>query len=758
MADSKSISLQYDLGVSSTALSNKLLELIGAASEDNVQPQSVLALRALGSLLHPDPNLIGKAVNALDGVQNIKIEHMKLTIGLNSGGTAAFLRQSTPGIAGFLLICAFKLAAYSDHEIGEILYHMALESGTLTTWPTSSQQFTQVVDVLTEYTSSMLPIDRLYNVSAAIVSTSEFDRRSVMDKMATTALAKVMSATFTCLLDDDVSQVELEGIDSASWLVTVFTWLMPDQTVAVHGDEIIWGGFPRRLVIRLRDVPATRTPAEALQQGPPSADNMNRGLWVLRKWHKETSVKDLIITDSSFKPSSFSMSYPRKSCKHVLQSRYGLTLSQIGIIGQIAGALHCLFIEKLNLSFQMLGDSFISRPLLDICTNWFSREYASIMLQYGWDLAELREQSKTYDTLLEQKVTIDDILELGKQKDFFKKCVRQWPKENFPIVYNGLTHAIIGMIEDSLLFASLNVKPDSPLPIFMKDAELLHNQKHDFLKLGLTTGLTFRSFRRKIFENIYPHHDGINGNALIVAGNGLVVWPSIINELSLKKSMALALNVMPGYIRRGRERFSMVIEENVVKLSVLGSGFAALGFATPFEQETFVGLFPKSQMLQTEFQVQSNSRGSLLYIDHKIAFRGPSESHHETTKFARKSPQTGSSTQSFSWIRALEGISSAVHLTADHSMTLRGEEALARRIWKEEMDDPTDLPEWVSVDACRPPMVPLGKYVAQTCGDVMLSLYQLSQPSEFFVLCHNGSLIKGISLATQESGTWCVLT
>ena len=109
MDNAKSISLQYDLGVSSTALSGKLLQLIGSAAADNVQPQAVLSLRAIGSLIHPSPHLIGIAVDALGGIKNVKLERLKLLIGIDSNSTANFLRQSTPGIAAFLLLSVLRL-------------------------------------------------------------------------------------------------------------------------------------------------------------------------------------------------------------------------------------------------------------------------------------------------------------------------------------------------------------------------------------------------------------------------------------------------------------------------------------------------------------------------------------------------------------------------------------------------------------------------------------------------------------------------
>lgn len=141
-----------------------------------------------------------------------------------------------------------------------------------------------------------------------------------------------------------------------------------------------------------------------------------------------------------------------------------------------------------------------------------------------------------------------------------------------------------------------------------------------------------------------------------------------------------------------------------------------------------------------------------------MSFKGFDHNNMDEAVFRTDSQQDNNYLQPFSWIRAIEGLARAIHQHSDHSMTLKGEENLARRIWIEEHDgNPNNLPQWISAASFQH-VFPLGRHVAHTCGDIMLSLFQLSQPCELFVVCHNGSIIKAVSTASAEADDWCIIT
>ena len=385
MTDPRAISLQYDFGVSVTALSGKLLQLIGAASEDNVQPQAVLALRALGSFIHPSPHLIGKAVDALDGTKNVNLEHLKLTVGIDSGGTALFLRQSTPGIAAFLLVCALRIA-YNDNEIGEIMYGMAAQSGILKSWPTSAQQLSQVVETLSGYAYKLIPTDHMNFITSAMLQNNEGVNIEQMSlEMSAGTLTNTLVTTFMCLRDEDIDKIIWEGAASFTWVATILTWLIPEQTCVVQGQNIVHGDPEAKLVVKLKEM----TEGNRVTNDP----------WTLVKWQKDKPIEHLIEITKGFHEKGYRPFYSRRNCKHKLQSVCNLNSFQTKIFGQIAGAIHCIFIERGRLSLRMENEERRSIPILEMATGWFCREYGCIMQQYGWSADELAEQDKIYEKL-----------------------------------------------------------------------------------------------------------------------------------------------------------------------------------------------------------------------------------------------------------------------------------------------------------------------------------------------------------------------
>ena len=703
----------------------------------------MLALRTIGSLVHPSPDLIGVAVNALDGVKNVNLEHLKLVVGIDSGGTALFLRQSTPGLAGFLLICSLRVA-YDDMEIGEILYHIAVESGLSQSWPTSPQQLTQVAETLSGYAYRILLADHLYKVSSALLAQAQTDGRmdsyAMSKHMNIVSLSRILVSTFSCLLDEDVNKIILEGVASIFWIATILTWLMPDQTVVARGQNIIYGDAKAKLIIRLKDA----------SEGQLIAEDS----WTL-KWQKDMPIESLVTFDPSIGSKESWSRYPRSSCKHMLQTAFNLKLLEIEVLDQIAGALLCFIVENGMLSSKMPNEEAKSIALLDTATDWYCQEYACIMRQYGWNADELVGQSKIYEVLAHWKIdSKDSVPELTRRLESWIK--QNWNREDV-YISEGILLEIMPIVKDSLLFMCWHNSHDSSVPNTM--VKLHRHRGWSILSSFLQDpGVPLREFQLMVLEIIFPHHHELKGNVLMIASDGLVIWPSIIEKPSIERRMALALTFTPGYIKRKGERFSMVVEETEV-VPLTFRGIESLGPANPFDQDrdSFTGLFPRSGLLQTELHVLTSTRGTILFVNTDMVFKGPNASWDEIAKSLRLGNNTGIFGREFSWLRVIEGISAAIHLDSRDIMTHTGEENLARRIWIESARPQNELPEWISADSSWHP-ASRGKYIARTCGDIMLCLYQLSQQNQFFVICHNASLIKAVSVANQHTNNWRIVT
>jgi hypothetical protein len=126
-------------------LADRLVSLIKAASQDDVQPQAAKALENLGARCLVSNDLISQGIDALNGNQSIRLRDTKAFIGVSSGGIAAEFRTSTSCIRAFLLVTVLEACGYSEGDIGEVIYHMLSYTDVLRNSPASIKQIQAAV-------------------------------------------------------------------------------------------------------------------------------------------------------------------------------------------------------------------------------------------------------------------------------------------------------------------------------------------------------------------------------------------------------------------------------------------------------------------------------------------------------------------------------------------------------------------------------------------------------------------------------------
>ena len=146
---------QWDIASSAIALTGEALNLVQAATMDDVQPAAFYAVEALGHHIILDEHLIGKAVDTLQGNRNYRLENIKLQIGLSSSGIAAQFRHSIAATRTFLIISALKMRLDSD-AIAETLYEMMIHAGVLGTIPVLSQQLKSFIQPVEGHSADLL--------------------------------------------------------------------------------------------------------------------------------------------------------------------------------------------------------------------------------------------------------------------------------------------------------------------------------------------------------------------------------------------------------------------------------------------------------------------------------------------------------------------------------------------------------------------------------------------------------------------------
>ncbi len=755
MSISNAVQKQWDIGVTSIASADRLLELIRGASEDNVQPQAVLAICALGSVIHPHQRLIGEGVNALGGTKNVRIENMKLSLGLQFGGTALYLRQSTPGVAAFLLVCALKLW-HVDDDVGDILYEMALASGVISRWPASVQQFSQVVSTISGNAGTILPARHLHDIGVSMLgsATQTSVRKVLYEQIAKQSVAKILTYVFSGFQDSDVHSMTLSGAASAVWLVAILTWIVPDEVRVYSGPRLIIGPQAAKLTINLKVL-------DGVEQG-----------WQFTEWRREGSLADLIVAQRDV---GMRLHIPRLVTKHRFQSLYALSSQDTAIMGQVAGAVLCVFSERGALyhargyppqSLQneglLSGEISARTGLLDLASDWFCGEYALIMKHYGWTVAELQKgQTKVYQALQGWQPTFAEsyLSDRDQLTNHLCKCINDIYGQGAELcdARNYLGYAI-DLATHALVFVTRHEPPSQEEPDFICPSGPTKVQEMLVEKLLYGHALRSRHFRQMILEMLLPHNGNLRGDELVIAGNGKVIFPSIIADPICRKKAALGLTVILGAIRKGIERYTAVTESQ----NRLPSEIVDLGHLRPFDGGKFVGLLPEAVPNQAELETLSTVRGTELMVKHLITFKDATPTRSTEESSLIRSSDTNSTTKrvgrDFSWLRAIDNLATAKHLCNEDMMTRHGEEALAKRLADEHYFEQL---RWVSPFSGhdydeRSKQRP--KLVARTCRDSLLCLYQLSLPNLFPIITHGVSLIKGIAVAERLAREYVILT
>ena len=762
MGSSDAIQKQWDIAATSFNSVEKLRELIGVASEDNVQPQALLAFCSLGTLVHPTSDLIGSAVDALGGTNNVKLEKFKLAIGLKQGGTAQYLRQSTPGVAAFLLLSALKMWC-EDEDVGSILYRIALKSGVIDTLPASPQQFCDIVHAVSGHSRRIIPVNHMIHIGDTVLSAGidASVMKVIYKEISNEAVANIFSSVLNGLHNSDVKRMSLIGAHAAMWLIGLLTWLFPDDVCVTAANVIVTGLHASRLVIDLRF-------------------SSNVFGWECLEWKEELPLRSLISMEDV---TIHQMCVPRMITKHRLQCKYGLSDSQAAIIGRIAGTVLSHLVERATIYRVMPKTERTRRsfaearldedelqgspkkpptiPLLEVAGTWFCEEYPTLMQHYGWsmddllsDQKELCDARRTWGNLSAASqpaitVFIDDHL--------VPSAVSLYSPFFYVPMLRVCMDSVVDVASDALVFISRDTASSwectealdrsTGTPPGSVVAEILTN-------IPITIRCLAEEIRRRLCWNWFDW----NYQMPLTSRNGCVVCPSIILEPSLKQRSALALNIISGSIKRGVDRFSAVREiEDESNSSICSAGPVRL-----FAKGEFVRLIPFLAHQRVELEVLSSTSGTVLTIQSRLIFdMGTAIPSSNRLSKIKGTDQDYRIIKVFSWIQIAESLATAKHMRDDELITPREEEALARSL-DSSQSQMLNLLQWILPYSGRSSRDPQGpddkKLIARTCQDVMASFYQISQPNTLPVIQNGVSLVKCIAVAEEMADEWVIIT
>ena len=251
-----------------------------------------VALEKLGHRCVVSSQLIGKAVDALNGNESIRIRDTKLVVGLSNGGVVAQIRQSTACIQSFLLLTVLKLCGVDETYMGEIFYGLLCETADIRNTPVSVSQLRRLFGTISGHMSRLVEthgVDHLTKVISIFASLNAYEglrqeARKIWFIPPDSSLKKLLPGVWEAINDDEVHHLVLKGSLSLVCVCVILTWLHGDRIAVLADQQCLYGKMNAKLRIQVW--------SDTLQQqNEPLESN-----WLLSKWKTGRSIPELIQT------------------------------------------------------------------------------------------------------------------------------------------------------------------------------------------------------------------------------------------------------------------------------------------------------------------------------------------------------------------------------------------------------------------------------------------------------------------------------
>jgi len=738
------LQVQWDLTKSSFSTVNELRELIGIASQPNVQPQAVLAAENLGYGLVVSPRRIEDAIGALSTNDSMRLESIEGRIGLRSKDLQRIIRQSTSLLQFFVTITACK-PCFTDSELGDLAFFMMTRTNVLKRYPVSSTQLTQFIHTLSGHLEMIVPIAQLHEIAVAVDNENP-TCADLYERIDPEELAELLVRTFEELVDESVVELKLKGHTQAIWLATLFSWLLPETTHVTVGEKTIQGD------------PGMKLTVEIMPDGDES-------------WELEVFKRDMDITKYVF-PSVLDdirslHRLPLCQAKCYFNDYYGSAVEdpqkrQIAIqaMGELARILTIFFCEH--------GRLFISK---DCCKNKSPKcmtaaiiqvmgetalfSYSNAIVKYGWDTGSREEicaESGELKTRLEERVS-----QLHKKES---------PQEVVTLLHDTCS-AWVTKVIDSACDASYIVDPATYLAFnatvtstikmatgtrYFSPLTALDLDRTDEMvgKLLSRDGLELQSFRELAFTHLLPGLPSFLPQDLVVSYGGFTVGMDVLWTISTEQRAALGIRYAPGHIDKDEIPLSRVREADF-------NSYIASTASAPtslFEKGVYKPLI--AQPSTASFETRTSIQGDQLIVKHYIETVPRSQI---STALAVKG-KLGRNKEKASWITAINSIAMATHIGRGHDLTVTQEREMAQRLHQKGLE---------MVWHNRIPLYNMesgSKVLLRTSGVEKLRFFSASSGYDKYVnsrdcfavvVRHNAPLLLSIWAAEEKRDTWVVI-
>ena len=670
-----SVQKQWDIGQSIFFLGRATIALIDAGSQDDIQPQAIVAMEGLGAGLLVHQDRIGEGIDALKGGENRKLSKLMLTLGLNNGGAARIMRESVPCVASFLLAVACK-TCFTDHETGSLLYDMMSFRGVLRTVPVSRGQIEQAVGAISGYGYKIEPTG-FFNQVASMVQANlahPCEIPELFSRSTSKELAEILSSVFEALQDMEVKKITLEGHQTGIWLISLFMWLLPDDTEIIVHRHSLFGTAGCRLKVTL--------------------NQRDDGGWHLRRWYSKNNVSELIVGGIDKVPTAQHRSLPLShvpilSASKSLAAAYRLTDDAVEATGQIAAALVDAAFEYGEFRVSNAVSQF-QVPFRDTCEESFVSGYHSIIKAFGFKLDPASANAGQSDVVATYKrwmdrakrdgITASGEAPLGNpvkemtqlllqiENQFFEDCGHSMIREN-NLEHMGIVDPVMHVAAEAL-YSSIFQRFPHERPFRPLTAGTLRVNARTLWRLlcGRLPGSEneLQEFRAEAIRSVLPGSVQVNKVDLAIVSNGLVAYSAPLEHLSTDKRLCSAISIIPGTLRWGEDQavFNRLQESDAADFPSSRSFYESSQRLEVFRGGTYLGL-----------DARSNSE----VVDIKTLISPSDKTLMLTTYLESVSLQDAP--VSVNWWRSIDAILFSEHVSG-HDMTAFGEECLAKS-WEE---------------------------------------------------------------------------
>jgi hypothetical protein len=741
-----SIQWQWDLAKSSFSTVNELRELIGIASQPNVQPQVILAAENLGFGFVVSSKRIEDAIGALGGNDSIRLESIQGHIGLRSRDLQRIVRQSTSLLQFFLVITACK-PCFTDSELGDLAFSMLDKTNVLRKYPVSSTQLTQFIQTLSGHAEMIVPIMQLGEIAVAVDNENP-SCSDLYDRMGAEDLANLLIHTFEGLADQDVIEMKLKGHTHAVWLATLFSWLRPDATHVCVGEKSIKGIIGTKLTI------------DIMVDGSDP--------WELEVFKADTDVTKYVFNNAQDEITSI-YRIPLHQAKHFFNDHYGPAVEDsqkrrimVQVIGELARMLTIFFCEhgRLYTPKDCCKDSFpkcMTAPMIKVMGDSALSSYANAIEAYGWDseyqgdiriishelqirLAELIPQLHEKDSPQEVLKAIHETCSVWVTRVTNSACDASYIID--PATYIALDATITSTVK--VMQGTRYLSPLTAMDLDRTD-EIVG-------KLLFRDGLDIQEFRRLAFTHLLPGLPSFHPQDLIVSYGGYTVGMDVLWTISTEQRNVLGIRYAPGHIDKDGIPISRVRESDFVSYSLSTESGPT---ATLFEQGMYKPL--SAQSSTASFETRTSIQGDQLIVKHYIKM---ASLPRPFMLLGKGVASENDNKVKASWIVAIYVLATAKHIGRGHDLTVTQEREMARRLHDKGLEM-----SWNN-------RIPTGsmktnfKMLLTTSGFEKLRFFSASSGYEkgfrsdrcfLVVVRHNAPLLSCIQAAEEKDGAWVVI-